>query len=318
VIGGEGHNAKHGGAILPDALRWVWKDYPKPVTRPEKVNDRGVYDILEPGKDWELLGQGYQLTADSAADKDGNVYFTDARNNRILKIDGEGKISIWKEGSNGTHGIAFGPDGRLYAGQHDRKRIVAFSSDGNESVIADGVQSHHLTVTARNEVYFSVPPTHHVWMVDAAGNKRVVHDGINWPRGVHASTDQSLLVVNDPHTKWVWSFQIRTDGSLISGQPFYRLETADESSETDAGGMVFDTEGFLYVATKLGVQVCDQLGRVTAIINPPGSVGVSNVFFGGPDLHWLYVTDGDKVNRRPVKRRGAGAWNAVKPPQPRL
>ncbi|HEY2934428.1 MAG TPA: SMP-30/gluconolactonase/LRE family protein [Acidobacteriota bacterium] len=318
VIGTEGHNAKHGGAILPDALRWVWKDYPKPVTRPEKVNDRGVYNILEPGKDWELLGQGYHLTADSTVDKDGNVYFTDNRRNRILKIDGNGKITVWKEGSNGAHGIAFGPDGRLYAGQHDRKRIVAFSTDGKESVIAEGVQSHHLTVTARNELYFSEAPAHHVWLVDASGNKRVVHDGIDWPRGVRASTDQSLLAVNDPHTRWVWSFQIQRDGSLINGQPFYRLETPDESSETQAGGMVFDTEGFLYVATKLGVQVCDQPGRVTAIISPPRSEGVSDVFFGGPNMQWLYVTDGDKVYRRPVKRRGAGVWNPMKPPQPRL
>jgi hypothetical protein len=43
----------------------------------EKVNDRGLYDILEPNTDWALLGQGYQLTADSAVDKDGNVFFTD-------------------------------------------------------------------------------------------------------------------------------------------------------------------------------------------------------------------------------------------------
>jgi Enterochelin esterase and related enzymes len=318
VIGNEGHNAKHGGAILPEALRWVWKDYPQPVSRADKVNDRGVYDILDPHKDWELLGEGYQLTADSAVDKDGNVYFTDARNNRILKIDREGKISLWKDGSNGAHGIAFGPDGRLYAGQHDRKRIVAFSSGGKESVIAEGIQTHHLTVTARNEIYFSDPPAHRVWMVDATGSKRVVHEGLNWPRGVHASTDQSLLVVNDAHTRSVWSFQIRTDGSLINGQPFYRLETGDESSDTDAGGMAFDTEGFLYVATKLGVQVCDQPGRVTAIINPPGSGGVSNVFFGGPGLQWLYVTDGEKIYRRQVKRRGAESWNPVKPPRPRL
>jgi hypothetical protein len=41
--------------------------------------------------------------------------------------------------------------------------------------------------------------------------------------------------------------------------------------------MVFDTDGFLYFATKLGVQVCDQLGRVTAIIGPRGSEGVSDV-----------------------------------------
>jgi gluconolactonase len=318
VIGQEGHNAKHGGAILPDALRWVWKDYPKPVVRPAKVNDRGVYEILQPGEDWQLLGQGYQLTADSAVDRDGAVYLTDARNNRILRIDGEGRISTWKEGSNGSHGVAFGPDGRLYAGQHDRKRIVAFSNDGKESVIAEGVQTHHLTVTARNQIYFAEAPAHHVSLVDATGRRRVVHDGINWPKGVRASTDQSLLVVNDPHTRWVWSFRIQADGSLAAGQPFYRLETADDSSETEAGGMVFDTEGFLYVATKTGVQVCDQPGRVTAIINPPGSQEVSDVFFGGPDWQWLYVTDGERVYRRHIRRRGAGVWNVVKPPQPRL
>jgi enterochelin esterase-like enzyme len=33
AIGTEGHNAKHGGAILPDAVRWLWKDYPKPVAK---------------------------------------------------------------------------------------------------------------------------------------------------------------------------------------------------------------------------------------------------------------------------------------------
>src|SRR5439155_21990819 len=318
VVGTEGHNAKHGASILPDALRWVWKDYPKPVAKPERVGDRGVYAILEPGKDWELLGQGYQLTADSTVDKEGNIYFTDARNNRIHKLDSNGKIAVWKEPSGGAHGVAFGPDGRLYAGQHDRKRIVAYGPDGAESVVAEGVQTHHLTVTERNEIYFADAPNHKIYFVDAAGIRRAVSGDVNWPHGMGVSPDQSLLVVSDPRTKWVWSFQIQRDGSLVNGQPFYRLETPDDSSESEAGGMTFDTEGFLYVATRLGVQVCDQPGRVVAIINPPRSAGVSDVFFGGPNMQWLYVTDEDNVYRRPVKRRGAVAWNPVKPPQPRL
>ena len=28
-FGDGAHNGKHGGAILPDALRWLWRDYPK-------------------------------------------------------------------------------------------------------------------------------------------------------------------------------------------------------------------------------------------------------------------------------------------------
>jgi sugar lactone lactonase YvrE len=195
------------------------------------------------GKSWDLLGQGYQLTADSAVDMEGNVYFSDARKNRILKIDLEGKVSTWKEGSNGTHGVAFGADGRLYGGQHDRKRIVAFASDGAESVVTEGLQTHHFTVTSRNHIYCSDAPNHRIWFVDTAGHKRVVYDGINWPRGLRASADGSALVVNDPPTRWVWLFQIQADGSLIKGRPFYQLETAAGSSDTDAGGMVFDSDG---------------------------------------------------------------------------
>lgn len=269
--------------------------------------------ILMPGGHWDLLGEGYQLTADSAVDKAGNVYFTDARRNRILKIDPDGNISTWKEGSNGAHGVALGPDGRLYAGQHDRKRIVAFSSDGTESVIAEGVGPHHLTVTSRNHIYFNEPPAHKVWLVDAAGLQRVVHDGINWPHAVRVSPDESFLVVNDPPTRWVWSFRIQADGSLIDGRRFYRLETRGEKSETDAGGMAFDSDGFLYVATDIGVQVCDQRGRVIAVIDVLGE-GAANVFFGGRGLEWLYVTDGNKIWRRPAKRQGAPL--TIQPRQP--
>jgi len=60
--------------------------------------------ILVPGQSWTLLGQGYQLTADSAVNKDGTVYFSDAHNNRIMKIDLEGRITTWTEESHGTHG----------------------------------------------------------------------------------------------------------------------------------------------------------------------------------------------------------------------
>jgi sugar lactone lactonase YvrE len=175
-----------------------------------------------------------------------------------------------------------------------------------ESVVTEGLQTHHFSVTSRNDIYCSDAPNHKIWLVDNAGHKRVVYDGINWPRGIRASADGSTLVVNDPPTRWVWLFKIQADGSLINGRTFYHLETAARSSETDAGGMVFDSEGSLYVATKIGVQVFDERGRLMAILDSPSSEGLSNVWFGGPGLQWLYVTDGDKVYRRPVKRHGAG------------
>jgi len=286
-----------------------------PVTAQDRatVKDRGASEILVPGKGWELLGRDYQLTADSAVDRQGNIYFSDAQKDRILKIDLQGKIALWKQGSRGSHGVAFGPDGRLYAGQHDLKRMVAFSSDGVESVVAEGAQTHHFTATARNHIYFTVAPAHQVWLLDEAGGKRLVHEGLEWPRGVRVSPDGWRLLVADSRANRIWSFRIEEDGSLTGGKVAYEVETRAGSPDADIGGMTFDSEGFLYVATKLGVQVFDRQERLAAIIDVPGPEGVSNVMFAGPGLKWLYSMEWNKVYRRPLRRNGADPFAKTTP-----
>ncbi|MEO8371555.1 MAG: SMP-30/gluconolactonase/LRE family protein, partial [Candidatus Solibacter sp.] len=266
-------------------------------------------------KGWELLGRDYQLTADSAVDKQGKIYFTDAQKDRILTIDLEGKIALWKQGSHGSHGVAFGPDGRLYAGQHDLKRVVAFSPTGVESVIAEGAQTHHLTVTARNHIYFTDPPAHKVWLLDAAGRKRLVHEGLEWPRGLRVTPDQTQLLVADSRANRIWSFRIEEDGSLTGGKAAYEVETRAGSPDADIGGMTFDSEGFLYVATKFGVQVFDRQARVAAIVDVASSDGVANVMFAGPGLQWLYAMEWNKVYRRPMRRTGVDLLRKAAPRQ---
>jgi len=320
VIGGEGHNSRHGSAILPDALRWLWGDYPEPIKKPvESPGDRHYFSMIaDPASNWELLSQGHKLTEGPAFDRDGSFFFTDIPNNRIHKITTDGKVSVFKEDTGGANGLMFGPDGRLYACQNGRKRIVAYTMDGAESVIAEGVSSNDLVVNSKGEIYFTDPPNKQVWFIDAAGNKRVVYQGIDFPNGLALSPDHSLLMVNDYRGKWVWSFQVQADGSLRNGQAFYPMETLDDSSVTNADGMTVDSEGYLYVATRLGVQICDQPGRVVAILERPGTGPLTNVKFGGPNMEWLYVTAGDRVFRRHIRRRGVAPWTVMKPPQPRL
>jgi gluconolactonase len=319
VAGEEGHNMKHGGAILPDALRWLWRDYPQPIAKSQHESDRQFATlVIDPAHDWELVSQGHKFTEGPAVDSHGNVFFTDIPNNRIHKITSDGKVAVFKEDTGGANGLMFGPDGRLYACQNGRERIVAYAPDGTETVIAEGVNSNDLAVTARGDIYFSDPPHHRVWYTDGKGNKRVVYEGIDFPNGVRLSPDQSLLMVTDTNSKWIWSFQIQADGSLSNGEPFYHLETPDDSSASGADGMTIDTNGYLYVATKLGVQVCDQAGRTVAILNKPSSAWLSNAVLGGPDLQTLYVTAGDKVYRRRMRRRGFVPWMPIRSPEPQL
>jgi gluconolactonase len=320
VVGSEGHNMKHGGPLLPDALRWVWRDWTKPIPKPQQSFASRFADT---SLEWESVSRGHEFTEGPAVDADGNVFFSDIPNNRIHRIDhSSGKVSLFRENTGGANGLMFGPDGHLYACQNGRRRIVSYDSSGRESVIVEGANCNDLAVTAKGEIYFTEPQTRRVWFVNAKHEKRVAHEGISLPNGVRLSPDHSLLLVADTLTRWVWSFQIQGDGSLAYGIAFHRLEMEDEvgagQMRSGADGLTVDNEGFLYVCTRLGIEVSDPAGRTSAVLLKPADKDPSNAVFAGPALDTLYVTAGDQVFRRRMKRQGVFPWKPSKPPAPRL
>ncbi|MFG0296161.1 MAG: SMP-30/gluconolactonase/LRE family protein, partial [Maioricimonas sp. JB045] len=116
-----------------------------------------------------------------------------------------------------------------------------------------------------------------------------------------------------------YSFQIQPDGKLLYRQEYGHLHRTDATGQSGADGMAVDTEGRLYVTSRMGLQVLDQLGRVHVIISKPHDAWLSNVTFGGPEFDVLYVTCGDRVYRRKINATGAMPWQQpVKPPKPRL
>lgn len=326
VKGTESHNGKHAGAVLPDALRWLWKGWPEPIAVPNKKAPEGFADVsvvLDPKSGWELVGEGYTFTEGPAVDRDGNVFFVDVPKNRIYKVSAQtGKPEVFREDTGGASGLMFGRDGRLYAAQNGKKRIVAYEPDGHETVLAENVGSNDLAVSNRGDIYFTDPSSKHVWLIDAKGQKRAVHEGLQFPNGVRFTADERVLLVADSATRWVWSFPVQADGTLDSGEPYYRLELPLEGNgklvNAWADGMAFDTLGNLYVASNFGIQICDQLGRVFGILRKPSEANPSNVVFGGPDFHTLYVTAKDKVFRRRLLQGGYLPWTPPKRPPAHL
>src|SRR5207249_4093824 len=150
------------------------------------------------------------------------------------------------------------------------------------------------------------------------GEKRVVDTGLKFSNGITLSPDQSLLYVDDTRTHWVYSYQIQADGGLAYKQRYYHLHVSDSADDSGADGMRVDRDGRLYVAARMGLQVCDQAGRVNCIIPTPNG-RVSNLCFGGEKFDTLYATCGDRVFKRKVKVQGANAWaTPLKPAAPRL
>ncbi|HKB12823.1 MAG TPA: SMP-30/gluconolactonase/LRE family protein, partial [Vicinamibacterales bacterium] len=281
-----------------------------------------VFGLIYPDRLWEQVGDGYASAASPATDKDGDVFFADPPSNRIYRSDQERRVTVFKENSGGARALRVGADGRLYATQLAAKRIVSFGPSGDEKIVAQNIQANDLVLTRNGAIYFVDSARRSVGRIDPGGARRVVYSGgeIMNPTALALTPDQAMLLVGDGMDRYQWSFQIAADGSLVNGEPFQRLEMPEEGLFSGVGGLATDTLGYLWATSAMGIQVCEQPGRCTNILNKPefSAVPITNIAFGGPGRTWLYVTQGGKVFRRDTKRTGAVAWEPVKPPQPGL
>lgn len=312
-----GHNGKHARAIMPDILRWLWRDYPEPI-RPGRAQQRRI-DVLIDGEDWQLVSEGHQFTEGPAVNDKGEVFFTDVPKGQIFRVGLDGQVSVFVDNSPGVNGLMFGPDGKLYCCQGQQEKIVRYDADGQAEAVIEDAPCNDLVILADGNGYYTDPKNKKVWRFTADGKRSVVDEGIEFANGVIVSPDQTLLTVADTRGRFLYSYQIQPDGSLAYKQSDGHLHRGDATGASGADGMTVDTEGRRYVATAMGVQVLDMLGRVHLIISKPQPSWLSNVVFGGPDLNVLYATCGDKVYRRKLAATGAAPWKApIKPDRPRL
>jgi gluconolactonase len=296
-----GHNGKQMTAILPDALRWLWRDYPKPIAIGQDGAKRRT-EILIPGEDWQEVAAGYRFTEGPAVNDRGEIYFTDIPNSKIFKIGTDGAVSLFAENTDSANGLMMASDGKIYACANGAKQIVAYSVDGKRETIVANVESNDLVIV-NHGIYFTDPRNKkvHYFRFDDKSTK-VVDTGIEFPNGIVVSPDRSLLYVSDTRGQFVYSFQIQADGTLAYKQPYFHLHVPFGASSTGADGMTVDAEGRLYVTTQMGLQVCDEPGRVHLILAMPQRAWLSNVVIGGPNLDTLYVTCGDKVFQRKIRQ----------------
>lgn len=307
VLGDEGHNMKHGGAILPEALRWLWRGYPAPITvkDPEALTQPGwdprgkVSSIVSASTTWEkVLDNAHSVTQAN----DGNIYA--ATGTGVLKLGGtETKLDGTTHVRAGATVIAGG-------------RILAAI---NGQLLTPNANAKGIAVTAKGDVYYSSGNS--IMRIDASGKRTFAWQGagIAEPTGLALSPDQAMLVVADAQSRFSWSFQIGENGALINGEPFYRLEMPESGWRSEAVAAAIDSIGQVYFATAIGIQMCEANGRVAAILNSPSRDRVTDIAFATQgNADWLYAVAGGKLYRRAVKVKGVPAWAPAKLPRPPL
>jgi len=302
-----GHSGEHAKKIFPDVLRWLWKDWPAEIK--VGAGSKQLQEVLIPGEGWQLVVDGYKATEGLAPNAKGEVFFNDVPNSQTYKIALDGQ--------------AFGPDGRLYAVAGGAEQIVAYDTAGKSTVIAEGFRGNDLVVRHDGGIFvtnpgWSGPEPSKIWFISPKGEKKVVDTGIKFANGITLSPDQSLLNVSDSSSHWVYSFQVKPDGALAYKQKYYHMHAPDTADSSGADALRVDRDGLLYVATRMGLQICDQAGRVNCIVPTPNGK-VSSLCFGGENFDTIFAACGDRIFKRKVKVKGANAYEApIKPAPPKL
>jgi len=312
--GTHGHDGRPGAVIFPDVMRWLWRDYPAPI-KPGISKNSTLQEIAIPGEGWQKIPQSFQSAAGLAANATGEVYVSDAPAAAVYHLGADDKAVAFAHGT-GIVGEAFGPDGTLYGVVSGEKKIVALDAQGNARTVAEGIAGHGIVVTHDGTVYVTEPGEHsdmpsQIWRIPSTGEKSVIDRGLLTASGLCFSPDGSLFYAAEKSTKWIYSYVVQPDGTFTAKQPFYWLHMTDIPNDSGAEDLAVDTHGNLYAATRMGVQVCDQNGRVRAILPLPAPCGpVRGICFGGQHFDILYVTDGTQVFKRPLKVPGFAPWAA--------
>ena len=315
-----GHEGSHAQSLFPDVVKWLWRDYPQPIEAGQSGNSM-LRAVLTKGEAWRPVAGSFKSPGNLAAGVAGEVYFDDAAAKTVYKVGVDGMPTVFAHSVAPITAEAVGPDGRLYTATGDG-RILAYSTDGKASVVAVGVHSRSLLAASDGRLFAAEPGAHddmpsRIWRIGPDGVKTLLDTGLRRATGLVMTPDHALLFAAEGSTHWVYSYVLQSDGRLGDKQRFYWLHTAEGEDGTDEGSgatdMAEDAQGNLYVATRMGVQVCDRNGRVEGILTLPQGQ-VSSLCFGGKALDTLYIVCGGPAVCAQAGRRWRGPGGPAGPP----
>ena len=316
---GYAHNADHGGARFPEALKWLWRKeqyQPQIDTKGDLRGDMTLLKLLIPGETWSVAAENLGFADAPCADAEGNFYFSDMKAPAVYKLsvaDGT-RSELVKEA---VSGLEFGPNGQLYGCQGAKSRVISIDpKTGAAKELATNVAPNDLAVTRDGRIYITETRHGRVTRISSqSGETTPVASGITRPNGIALSNDGGTLAVSDSGGEHVWTFRVNVDGSLDAQMPSMTMrlpidpkgefkfnEPPPYQAASRGDGMTVDKSGRYYVTSALRRPVFDPTGRQCGVLPKPIEVQpLTSCVLAGPNHEYLYVTNGNTVFRRKLK-----------------
>ena len=306
----DGRHVAGYGEHWQEAMAYLWKNWPERVKAGPSAPR--AQEILIPGEDWQPVAEGFKSTRGPAGNANGEVFFADTSNNKIHRIGLDDKISVFVEDAAQAHCVTVGADGTLFTISEKSGQLMRYDTAGKGSVVLDGIPGHSILARPDGSLYVTAngdkpnsPGT--MWLIKD-GKKTQVDSGIKFATGMAYRPDQWLLSVAEGHSKWVYSYQINAEGTLINKERFFHLYVADWDDDAGAECVCYSLEGRQFIATRSGVQISADDGPTQVILPVPDRSRVTGVAIGGKDKDTLYALCGNKVWKRKIRQHAMGAF----------
>jgi gluconolactonase len=247
------------------------------------------------------LSEKFEFTEGPTCDAQGNVFFTDQPNNRIMEWSVENKLSTFLQPAGRSNGMYFDAKGNLIACADEKNELWSIAPDGKTSLLWKDYKGKRLNgpndvwIHPGGGLYLTDPfykrpwwqhdkmpqDGEHVYCL-APGRRKLIRvtDDLTQPNGITGTPDGKTLFVADIGAKKTFRYDIQPDGKL-TGKKLFCAQGSD--------GMTIDNENNLYL-TGNGVMVFDPTGKQIEHIQVPDEPWTANVCFGGKDRQTLFMT----------------------------
>lgn len=258
------------------------------------------------------LAGNFTFTEGPACDRQGNIYFTDQPNDRIMKWSNDNKLSVF--GSFGrANGLYFDKKGNLISCSDEKNELWAIAPDGKVTVLVKDFEGKKLNgpndlwVAPNGGIYITDPfykrpwwdhqspeqDGEHVYYLAPGTSKLIrVASDLEKPNGIIGTPDGKYLYIADIKANKTWRYNTNKDGTL-SGKKLF--------AELGSDGMTIDNRGNIYLTGK-GVTVYNPDGSLIEKI-PVDESWTANICFGGKDRHLLFITASKSVYGLKMKVR---------------
>lgn len=295
-----GHNEFHCSMIGPEALRYVWQDWPKPI-RAGVGSRQPVARLLAPQRSWREITPAKAQVAALTVDAAGRICYADRGDGSIRRLDAAGRTTTLARGLAGATGLAWTADGRLLVARPAQRQVLAVRGPRRIDVLVGGPAAQSVAADATGHVYLAEPKRNRVMLLAPGGELRIATRAVTAPRQLALTPDGSQLLVAAETAEHVALGSILPDGGLGNLEPYFRLDLDEGAAARETTALAVSPPGWVAIATRAGLQFNLSNGLVTGFLRSPLAAPIDGITFAGAKRDQLTISCGGRIFSRRVK-----------------